>query len=44
MPSYSLHKLRVWNEYFFQWFKTEDNKTIKDLSNEIDLRNLSKKI
>jgi hypothetical protein len=44
MPNFSLHKLRLWNEYFFQWFKKEDNLTLKDSINENEITgNLSKK-
>lgn len=24
-PNYSLHKLRVWEEYFIRWYKNSDN-------------------
>ncbi len=25
LPNYGFHKLRVWEEYFFRWFKSNDN-------------------
>ena len=25
IPNYSFHKLKVWDEYFFRWYKYNDN-------------------
>ena len=43
IPNYSFHKLRVWEEYFFRWYKNGDNQ-IKLNSNILQTHNFSKKI
>ena len=44
-PSFSLHKLRLWNEYFFQWFKPDGNKITNSInSNEEALQNFENSI